>query len=222
MAVDTFTANADDGQISGNNATYATARSTSTASDDTATTATIGQSLAGTYFVYRYFVRFDTSTIPDDATIDDAELFLTADSDFSTTDFNVQCYRYAWTSTLAANREADYDGAYGGGATLEGTFRATSSGWSSGTQYSMTVDTAGINLSGYTGYTLVSSRDVAGTTPTGNERVLVRTVDHATPGDRPQLTVTYTPAATGQPTTVRLWGIPHARPAGFGGVRIGG
>jgi len=203
MTTDTFTAATDDGRIQGASNSYATARATSLSSDDTSTTADVGQSFSTpTYRVNRTFVRFDTSAIPDDAIVSAASLLITADADNSVTDFLVEVYRFAWASTLAANREADYDGAYGGSATLEGTLRDTSAGWSSGTQYSLAVDPSGVNLSGYTGYALVSSRDVANAAPSGLEQVAIRTADHGTAADRPKLEVIYTVPGSRQP-------VPH-------------
>lgn len=207
MATDTFTGSSGDGEVVGASSVYSTARSTSTGSDDTATTASVGQRLVSTtYSVFRGFLVFDTSAIPDNAVISSATLLVTADTDLSVgADFNVQVYRYAWADTLASNREANYDGAYGGAATLEGTLRDTSAGWSSGTQYSLAVDPAGISKTGTTRYALCSSRDVAGTTPTGIELVTWRTANHATPGDRPQLEVVYTvPSAV--PNSLALMG----------------
>lgn len=208
MTTDTFTGGTGDGQITGGSATYATARATSSASNDSSTGAQVGQRWSGSlYTVDRAFLVFDTSSIPDDATVTAATLYITAGGDGSTTDFLVQVYRFAWADTLASNREANYDGAYGGSATLEGTLRDTAAGWVDGTQYSMAVDPAGINLTGTTRYTLVSSRDVAGNTPTGQESVQLRTADHGTPGSRPQLEVTYTAGEEeGAPNTLLLMG----------------
>lgn len=209
MTTDTFTAGTDDGLISGSSLVYATARSTSDTATDNATTASVGQRLAATtYVVFRGFIGFDTSSIPDDAVISDATLYLTADSDSSATDFDIDVYRYDWASTLAANREANYDGAYGGSATSEGTLRNTSSGWSSGTTYSMSVDPNGVNTSGTTRYTIVSGRDVGANTPTGNEFVTWRTADHGTAESRPMLEVTYTvPDGDGVPNALLMMGV---------------
>jgi hypothetical protein len=47
----------------------------------------------------------------------------------------------------------------------------------------MAVATAGINKSGHTKYTMVSSRDVSGTSPAGNEYVYVEMADNSGTGD---------------------------------------
>ena len=80
--------------------------------------------------------------------------------------------------------------AYGAGATLEGTFRNTADGWSSGTYYSKSVDAAGINKSGDTKYTLVSKEDVDNSTPTNAEYVDIRLADYAETGSDPYLAIT--------------------------------
>lgn len=212
----------DDGVVSGTNAgSYATARATSTACDDTATIGFVGQRFSTpVYTVTRLFFGFDTSSLPAGATITGATVYFCADTDSSTTDFDIKVYRYAWSSALCSSQEANYDGAYGGSATLEGTLLNTSSGWTGGTYYSMAVDPAGINTSGFTRYTVVSGRDVSNTTPTTDERVSIRMADYASTTSDPYLEVTYT--LPGQPTAVRSLGTPFARLPGFGGVRLGG
>lgn len=197
----------DDGRISGTNAgSYATARSTSTSCSDAATTENVGQFASGpVYTVYRLFFGFDTSSIPAGATITGATLYLCADSDSSTTDFDIKVYRYAWSSALCSSQEANYDGAYGGSATLEGTLRNTASGWTGGTYYSMAVDPAGINTSGFTRYTVVSGRDVSNTTPGGDEYVGVRMADYASTTSDPYIEVTYT--MPGVPGSLMMMGV---------------
>ena len=210
MTTATYYSEAADGHIRGLSTSYATARSTSTDTDIASTANTVGQTLAGgtNYIIFRGFLSFDTSAIPDDATIDSATLGVCADADNSTTDFNVQVYRYAWVETLDGNREANYDGAYGGSATLEGTLRNTADGWSSGTFYTLAVDTAGINKTGDTKYALVSSRDVGNNTPTGSESVNWRSGDYAGTTSDPYLEVTYTEAGggAGSKNTLMLMG----------------
>lgn len=192
-----------DGYIYGANAAYAAARSTSGQCDVAPGTnkATIGQQWDGVtlyqYFVYRGYLSFDTSAIPDGAVITAATLYVKALSDKSDTDFDIQVYRYAWAEGLCDNREANFDGAYGGSATLEGTLRSTADGWVAETYYSMAVATGGINKTGDTKYTLVSSRDVSGTSPAGgagqtqNEHVEAYCAGEAGEDKDPYLVVTY-------------------------------
>jgi len=187
-----------DGELYGQDSSYATARGTSYGSDITSGTARIGQNKSGgsIYYVFRTYLSFDTSGIADGDSVESATLYVTADTDLSSTDFLVKVYRFAWAEALnGASQEANYDGAYGGSATLEGTFRDTASGWSSGTKYSMSVAAGGINKTGDSKYTMVSSRDVDNTTPDGNQYVYVRTSEAAGTGDDPYLAIVVAPAA---------------------------
>jgi hypothetical protein len=103
----------------------------------------------------------------------------------------VQCYRCAWTEALGGgNQEANFDGAYGAGAALEGTFRNTADGWSNGTKYSMALAAAGINKSGDSKYALVSKEDVDASQPAGAEYVDIRTADYADTASDPYIAVT--------------------------------
>jgi len=193
-----------DRYITGQSTDYTTARSTSTACDNTGATGNIGQAfVASNYYVYRAFVTFDTSSIPDDATVVTATLKVCASSDSSTTDFWLRVYNYAWASSLCTNQEANYDGAYTSGG-YEG-YWATSAGWSVGTYYTMSVSTANINVAGATRYSLVSGRDVNNATPTGAEYVGIYMADQAGTDKDPILEVYYleatpTPTPTNTPT----------------------
>lgn len=190
----TYLGETDDGYIYGANAVYSTARSTSSVADTGTSACYVGQAWASpVYYCYRSFVSFDTSAIGSDS-VSAASIYVKANSDASATDFDIVVYRYAWVDTLSTNREANYDGAYGGSAVLEGTLRNTSAGWSTGTYYSRTVDAAGINTSGDSRYTLVSGRDTGNNTPTGNEYVGFYSANQAGTSDDPYLDVTHVPA----------------------------
>jgi len=182
---------AADGEIYGTASLYANARSGSDATDTAGSTARVGQMFdSSQYYCYRAFFSFDTSGIDDAHTVTAATFYAKANLDLSDANFLVQLYRYAWSEPLADSQEANYDGAYGGSATLEGTFRDTASGWSSGTYYSKSVATAGINKSGDSKYTLVSKEDVDNSAPAGNEYVFVHTADEAGTGSDPYLAIT--------------------------------
>ncbi|MBC7233922.1 MAG: DNRLRE domain-containing protein [Chloroflexi bacterium] len=207
---------AADGGIQGYSSIYNNARNTSSGCSDSGVSVRVGQYYSGSgYTVYRGYMSFDTSGIPDDATILSAVLYLCASLDQSSTDFDIRVYRYAWSEALCSNQEANYDGAYGGSATLEGTLRNTSAGWSVGTYYSMTVATAGINVAGDTKYAVVSSRDVNGNTPTGYEYIDFYLTEQAGTDKDPYLVVTYAAGATATPTdTPTATSMPTATPTG--------
>ena len=188
----TFYGEAADGELSGAHAVYLTARSTSSASSIAGATFRVGQAVPALYEVYRGYLSFDTSGIPDDAVVISATLFVCASSDSSAADFSVQVYRFAWEEALnGAAMEANYDGAYGASATLEGTLRDTALGWVADTYYSMSVATAGVNRTGDTKYALVSSLDVAGTAPLQNGYVSAYAQEQAGMAKDPYLLVVY-------------------------------
>lgn len=184
-----FAANSDDGYIEGHNAVYATARSTSGSSDAVSNFYLLGQTNTPINYVYRAFVRFDTSSIPDTDVVSQANLKLVCASDVSTTDFDVQIVKAAWTSTLSANREANYDLALS--ADADAIWRNTS-GMSVNTVYtSGNLSASYVSKTGYTAYALRSSRDAAGNEPTGNEYIYLDSQEIATAGYRPVLAVTH-------------------------------
>jgi hypothetical protein len=188
-------ASALDGWIYGDNATYATARSTSTDVDIAQTYFRVGQSTSagGTDRVRRGYISFDTSCLPNDATVTAATLYVKmGTSAITANDFNVDVYRYAWTAPLGTDREVDYDGAYGSGVS-EGTLIATAS-WSENGWASLALDAAEISKTGASRYALVSSRDVAGTAPGASENEYVNFNGARATGvsSDPYLSVTYT------------------------------
>lgn len=178
-----FDLHSDSGRIlSVDDYDYDTARSTS--ESFSALSIAVGQ-LTNPYVIHRAFLLFDTSTIPDNATISDVKLKMQVIS-FIDTDFDVRIHKYNWDNPLSdSNREANYDGALT--ATLDQIWRNTS-GMATDTYYtSPSLDTTWVNTTGYTKYCLVSSADVDGTPDRG------RIVPHrlATAGKFPQLIIQY-------------------------------
>ncbi len=88
---ETFYSTANDGYLWDYSASYSSAHDSSSAYDITSTTTTftVGQKFTGTYFVYRGFVFFDTSSLPDNAVITSATLSLRGEANFSDDDFDV-------------------------------------------------------------------------------------------------------------------------------------
>lgn len=192
----TIYAESADGHMLGYSSVYSSARADSDNCYASDVSSRIGQMYSGSYSVYRGFLSFDTSGIPDDATVTSAMLYVCASLDQSITDFELKVYRYGWSEALCSSQEANWDGAYGAGATLEGMLRNTSAGWNAGTYYSMTVAASGINVAGDTKYTVVSSRDVNANTPSGNEYVDYYTTDYTGTDKDPYLVVMYTTGET--------------------------
>lgn len=178
-----------------NDGSYATARSTAYSYHDTAfyISDSLGQHKVGTeYFVYRQFFKFDTSAIPDGATILSKKLRLTAYSDESNTDFDVEILAHDWSGSdpiTNANKETPYDGCL---AVTDKIVWRNTSGMSLNTPYeSPELDYITINKTGLTYLSLRSNRDKAGTAPVGPERISIYHVDIATAAYRPYLVITY-------------------------------
>jgi len=187
-----------DGYVLGNQFSYATARSTSSSFNITNTTMLCGQTFVGTYEVDRAFLKMDTSGIPDGDTISQVNLNLACTTDNSTTNFDVVIRKQDWSGQDpigAGNREAAFDGCLS--ASSDDNIWRNTSGMSTNTLYaSGNLATAYVSKTGYTYYSLLSSRDVSNTTPTGAEYIALATQDHGTSGYRPVLTVVHAAAAT--------------------------
>lgn len=187
-----------DGHIYGEDVVFANARATAAEGVTAEQFINIGLSIDGsTYYPNRGYLTFDTSAIPDDATVASADLYACADTVLwmgqPDNHFLIQCYRYAWVEPLgqADNYQANYAGAYGGSATLEGTWRNTASGWVDGAYYSCALDPAGVNKTGASKYALVSKNDVDNIANTGNDCVSIRSADYAGTGSDPYLEILY-------------------------------
>lgn len=191
-----YTDQTGDGWVNGYNVTYATARSTSAAFDITDVIIQVGQTSA--YRIYRGALKFDTSGIPDADIISQVNLSMAAAIDTSTDDFDVKITKYDWSANdpiTAGNREAFYDGAIA--ATVETNQWRNTSGMSLDTQYvSGNLDTTWPSKTGNTFYGLLSSKDLASTVPTTNERISPHSQDALTAGYRPFLTVVHAAAAS--------------------------
>ena len=161
------------GHVVSSNPTYLTARTGSGLSANTGLQL-VGQLLnAGTYTVYEAFTSFDTSVIPAAETIIDAVLALRVQTDNSTTDFTVQARTSLWTPSGLTT--ADWVAGASLGvlallATLDSsTVSAVPATYSCVSSGSNLVDA--INKSGTTDILLCSDRLVAGTAPSGDERL---------------------------------------------------
>lgn len=193
-----------DGSVWGYDVTYSTARSTLSGAQYSDTTNLVGQNYEGstTYHITRCLLKFDTSSLPDDATISDAVMRLVISTDGSFDDFDLDIVKADWSSydPIGTNDEAAYDLVLS--ATKDVTFINTS-GISTNVAYeSPSLDTSWINTDAATYYGLRSSKDYAGVAPTGGEFVYIYSGDHGTPAYRPVLKITYEyPAVVSVTTT---------------------
>lgn len=201
-----FAGDAADGEVQGANADINTARATSTGSNLTSVNTGVGQYMA--YTIMRSYLKFDTSAIGAGSTITQVNLKLVCVSDGSATDFDVQIVKQDWSAQdpiVFGTREAAYDGSLAG--TADANIWRNTSGMSINTQYtSGNLATDWPSKIGNTYYSLRSSRDKAGTTPTGNEYIYLAATENATAAYRPVLVVTLVPDFPGSTADGYIYG----------------
>lgn len=143
------------------------------------------------YEVYRTYQTFDTSSIPDNATITSASLQLNGISDHSENDFTMNVRYYTLTTPPLC-----IDSAWGGNppiATIAGTFNTVN--FVIGTNTIPLSNLSGINKTGQTKLMLASANEENNIRPTASELIGI------SGGSSPQLIVNYTaPAPTPSPT----------------------
>lgn len=182
-------AETDDGHIIGQDPDYATARTTPTSVGTSAATLRVGAD--ATFDIRRLGLRFNTSSIPDNATILSMKLKMTPQAvTGAVTHFDVRIQKYNWTSPLAITDPGDYDGMLA--ATLDAVWSNTAALAAGTPVTSPALDTSRCNKTGYTYFAIVSSRDVAGTQPTGNEFIVLHSATAAVDANKPTLIVQYT------------------------------
>jgi hypothetical protein len=190
-----FVGDTADGYVMGfNNTSYSDARNTSIALNNTNTLLSIGQYYTYQYFVGRSYLKFDTSSLPDNAIVTSTKLKLTVNTNYSDTDFDIIIKKQNWSSQdplSDSNREAAYDNCLT--ATDDDNIWRNTNGISTNTPYeSGELNKSWINKTGNTYYSLLSSRDKSATTPTGNEYIYIYSAEYSTASyRRPTLVVTY-------------------------------
>lgn len=189
-----FTGNTGDAYVYSYSTDYATARSTAYAHYSNVVYGYAGQYKYGAdYYVYRSILKFDTSSIPDAATITGVTMRQTVYDD-SPVDFDIQivkCNWSAWDPISASNRTNCFQCVRD--AALDAVWQNTI-GLVVGTEYtSQALDTAWVSKTGFTYYGLRSSRDASATEPTGEERLAVYSADDSS--HKPVLVVLYSEGA---------------------------
>ena len=180
-----FTSTTLDGYLQKYSATsYADCQSaTPTVRDETFVD--VGQYYAANeWCIWRAYISFDTSSIPDGATITGAELKLWVQGDFSDTDFNVNVYdgtQPIWGDTLTAS---DWDCGTNSEGIILATANAVKNYW-----FNISIGTSYISKTEKTQFELRSSRE--GTTPTGDEYIRFYCGDSADDVYKPKLEVSY-------------------------------
>lgn len=193
-----FRVSAADFRITGDDlgAGYATARNTGNYSN-AADALRVGQSFSsGHYYVYRSFLSFDTSAIPDGDTIAAVSLGLKISGDYTMfSDFTLYVYQYNWKTTpiddvydmgTAGATDAQAAVKDGSGVSVAGI---TGGAW----VVVPGLTAAWVNKTGSTKYALRSSRDAdgSGVAPIGAEYLMFYSGDAATVTNRPYLDVTH-------------------------------
>jgi hypothetical protein len=188
----TVTSLTSDGYIYASNTDYSTAWTASSGSiSDTSDYISIGQKKqagipTSTYYIYRGFLMFNTSELPDKANVTGATLSLYKKDDFSTTDFNLTLQNgqpfYPHDELNPSDYNKNHYSGCGGG--LNTYYFAD--GWNNIT----ITELDWIQHGGITKLCLRSKRDIDGTAPTSGEFVNVYSADES--GEyMPKLVVTY-------------------------------
>ena len=150
------------------------------------------------FALWRSCLKFNTSSLAG-MIIKQVNLRLVTKADNSVTDFDVQIVKCDWSiyDPLVAGNLTDAWLLAQSSARDDNIFRNTA-GISLNTQYtSGNLSTAWINTTGYTYYALQSSREYAGTTPTGNEHCTFYQLINDPESYRPTLIVEYEYPALG-------------------------
>ena len=192
----TFYSSNSDGNIAAESTTYQTAHDATLgkAVDNISSTLAVGQiqHTNGIYEIGRGYLFFDTSTIPDDATITSATLSIWINTDFSEQDFDITIQNgqpiYPHDPLVI---EDYYYSNYSGSGGSQNT-----SNFILGEYSSITLNETGIswiNKTGTTKLCLRSSRDIDSTSPVPDrkEYITVAANEFAIPDKTAKLEITY-------------------------------
>lgn len=162
-----------DGYIEARGVTYP---GTTLTADTADTDIYIGQFIGGapTYYYYHYrgYLSFNTSTVPDDAVIQQVKLKVRLSIDLSFDDFTIQAYTASYGTTLTTDDLASY-------TDYQGDVFNTA-GASEDTWYSVNMFANTINKTGISQFMLKSNHD-NGTAPTDYEFISIYSGDSASP-----------------------------------------
>lgn len=195
---------------------YATARATGNYSNGS-DNLRAGQSYSSShYYVYRSFLIFDTSAIPDGDTVTAVTLGLKISADYTTTsDFTLYFYKYNWKTTPIDDvYDMGIAGATDGIAAAQETPTADVTGKVAGNWVTVSgLDTTWINKTGNTKYALRSNRDAdgSGTAPTGAEYLNFYSGENVE-ADRPYLDVTHGTGGATRITRIYAQGVLGSSP----------
>ncbi len=153
---------------------------------DTSTAAGVGKTLVvSTYVAHQAALVFDTSSIPDSATVDDVDLVLTSQSNTSIT-ADLEARAHDWGPTLSTSDwQSDWDS-----EDLLASYDL-SGGWVSGTEYTLSGVPAFNSYIDKTGstYLMVSISTIDGIAPAGNENPTIYLEEQAGTSQDPRLEI---------------------------------
>lgn len=218
----------DDGYIYGSSTDYSVARSTSVGSQNTSESLLVGQieligGPGGGFTIYRSFLKFDTSVVPNNSVITGARLRMAAKEWQSTTPHTIHVVEQNWGSLniwgSTDDRETAYDACLAGANyvnlhTFEGglTHRPPNASL----VYSEPLNTTWLDPEGYTYYSLRSHLDYENE-ETSSDIVIFYSAEGTLEGYRPALIVDYIELPA-EPEQNRLYYFLYVDWGGDGGV----
>ena len=167
------------------------------------------------YYIWQSFIQFDTSSIPDDAVITSATLYLYGSSDTSDVDFTIEARLHDWGASLTT---ADYViGSNLSSKTLLASMSTSgfiTSGYNSLTENGSNLRD-NINKTGTTYIVLCSAEQTNGSPPPTNtqEYVAIYLSEQTDTSNDPKLEITYSTAYT-QSTSGTMGALSGALAAG--------
>lgn len=199
-----YSADSGDGRIQGSSTSRATARSTATAFGTTETTTSVyarryvDPDPTVFYMYIRYFVKFDTSGIPDGDNVSSVIMKLTPTALASNTDIYIKSQNWSAQDPIASgNMDAAYDNCLA--SSNEGLWAAVSSLTVNAQYSSATLDNSRIDKTGFSYYSLITKYDIDDTnlTVASTYGCTIANQENATAAYRPVLTVTHTAGSLG-------------------------
>jgi len=193
-----YAGTANDYVVNGASANRTVARSTSSSSSTPSTANILSDVYGGPTYQYgRYFVRFDTSGIPDTDSVSNATMTLTPTNTYN--DTNILIRKHDWSGVYpigSGNRETAYDDCLA--ATTDVAWSDVTSLTINVAKTSPSLDATRINLTGNTYYSVLTSMDSDNTNFIENTYgCSIAAITHATSGYRPFLTVTHAAGGNG-------------------------
>lgn len=183
---------AGDGEVGSFDVDYATVQGALTGDWATGQSNRVGQTFDSSYYwIHRLFMYFDTSGLPDGASIDDGtKIRLCCETDYSTTDFDLCTLKGTQGTTLEVEDYIAWD------SETEGAGRWNSVNYSDENYIELSLNATGrswIDKTGNTYFCFRSLEDINVSTPADNEYVRFRASNDA--DKEPKLYVVYSEAA---------------------------